>query len=81
MKKLLEYGNEFARQSTWKDFALVKICLLAMGLMWGMALPKKAKKPAVFVAVAAFAATYVPLILKLLRVVNECRQKNGSQNA
>ena len=81
MKKLLEYANEFARQSTWKDFALVKICLLAMGLMWGMALHQKAKKPAALLAAAAFAATYVPLVLKFFGVINECRQKSGSKNA
>ncbi len=28
MKKLLEIGNLYASESTWKDFALVKLCLL-----------------------------------------------------
>ena len=41
MRKLLNYGNEFAKQSTWKDFALLKFCLFSMGAIWGMTIPKK----------------------------------------
>ena len=27
MYKLFDFGNRYARESTWKDFALVKFCL------------------------------------------------------
>ena len=32
MKKLFDLGNRYARESTWKDFALVKLCLFSMGM-------------------------------------------------
>lgn len=69
--KLIEYGNKYARQSTWKDFAMVKFCLCAMGILIGFAVPKKARKPVMFGAIAVFVGTYVPLMLKLLRIVLE----------
>lgn len=44
MKKLLETGNRYAEQSDWKDFALTKFCLCAMGILIGMHIPVKGKK-------------------------------------
>ena len=41
MRKLLEIGNRYAKESTWKDFALVKFCLFAMGLAAGTQVPDK----------------------------------------
>ena len=70
MQKLLNYGNEFLQESTWKDLALIKFCLWAMGIMWGMAIPKKAHKPVAFIAVSVFVATYIPLMLKLFRIID-----------
>ena len=71
MVNLLAYADEYVKQSSWKDFALVKICLCAMGVMIGIATPKKARKTLVIVAVIMFIATYIPLILKFLRIVRE----------
>ena len=71
MQKLLDYGDRFVKESTWKDFALVKLCLCAVGVMWGMAIPKKAQKPAAFIAMLIFITTYVPLILRALRVLDD----------
>ena len=36
MKRILEIGNRYAEQSDWKDFALTKICLCAMGILIGL---------------------------------------------
>ncbi len=68
-KTLCSYGDEFARQSTWKDFALIKLCLCAAGFMLGAAAPKKLKKPLVFGAMAVFIATYLPLMTKFFDIV------------
>ena len=46
MRKLLDFGNRYARESSWKDFALVKFCLFAMGLAAGTQVPDKYKKAA-----------------------------------
>lgn len=73
MRKLLNYGNEFAKQSTWKDFALLKFCLFSMGAIGGMMIPKKAHKPATCLATSVFVVTYIPLMFKLCKIVkNDC---------
>ena len=47
MRKLLDIGNRYAKESTWKDFAIVKFCLFAMGLAAGTQVPAKYRKAAV----------------------------------
>jgi hypothetical protein len=66
-RRLLDFGNEYARKSTWKDFALVKFCLFSMGLAAGTAVPKKHRKKALAASGAVFALTYIPLMYKVFR--------------
>ena len=44
MKYLLNLGNIYAENSTWKDFALLKFCLFSMGLAAGTAVKKEHRK-------------------------------------
>ena len=67
IRKLLDFGNEYARRSTWKDYALVKFCLFSMGLAAGTAVPKKHRKKALTASGAVFALTYIPLMYKVFR--------------
>lgn len=69
VKRIINTANVYVQESDWKDFALVKLCLCSVGLMIGAALPKKAKKPVIFGAMAVFVATYVPLITKFMRIL------------
>lgn len=69
MKRLFAYADEYVKQSDWKDMALLKFCLCAAGILIGVALPAKAKKTAVFAAIAVFIATYLPLMSKFLRII------------
>ena len=69
MKALLEFGNRYAKQSTWKDFALTKFCLFSMGLAAGMYVPEKHRKTALTAAGCLFAATYIPLMTKVCRLL------------
>ena len=57
IKKLLSFGNRYAKQSTWKDFALVKLCLFSMGLIVGTLVSEQYKRTMIIVAVCVFAAT------------------------
>ena len=45
MKALLRIGDNYAKKSSWRDFAVVKFCLFSMGLIAGMSVPDKEKKP------------------------------------
>ena len=71
MKKLLDYGNTFIKECDWRDLALIKICLCTVGILWGLAIPKKAHKPAVFMAITVFVITYIPIVLKMLCIMDE----------
>ena len=71
MKKLLAFGNRYAKQSTWKDFALVKLCLFSIGLVVGTLVSEQYKRAVIIVAICVFAATYIPLIVKMIRVARE----------
>ena len=68
MKELLELGNRYAGESTWKDFALVKFCLFSMGLIAGTYVPEKHKKTVIGISAAVFTATYIPLMAKVFRL-------------
>ncbi len=66
MKELFRYANAYIRKLHWEDFALFKICLLALGVLLGLALPKRIRRPVGFVAVVLVMLTYVPAIGKFL---------------
>lgn len=71
MQRLLSYGDRFAEESTWKDFALLKLCMVAIGIMWGMTIPKKSQKTVGFIALIGFITSYIPLMSKLFRILDE----------
>jgi hypothetical protein len=68
MNKLFDFGNRYAKESTWKDFALVKFCLFSMGLAAGTQISDKNKKKVIGAAACVFAATYIPLMTKVFRL-------------
>ena len=69
MQCLFSCANQYVKESDWKDFALVKLCLCAIGVMIGLAVPKKKKKMPLLIAAIVFIATYIPLMTKFLRIV------------
>ncbi len=69
MKNILELGNQYAKRSSWKDFALLKLCLCAMGIVIGTNVPPKYQKTVTRVSVAVFIATYIPLMAKVFKIM------------
>jgi len=76
MNKLFELGNRYAKNSDWKDFALVKFCLCAMGVLIGVSLPGKNKRVIQAVAGTVFGATYFVLMRKVFKLIFEMKSKN-----
>ncbi len=70
MKKLFSCADAWISCATWRDLALVKLCLFAMGVLAGLALPLRRRDRwiAMGAAGAAFLATYVPLMVKFIGV-------------
>lgn len=71
MKKLFGYAEKYIARSDWKDLAMLKFCLFAMGVLAGMRIPERNRKQAGWVAIAVFAATYIPLMAKFFSVIGE----------
>jgi len=75
MEKLFELGNRYAKQSDWKDFALVKICLCAMGILIGVSLPKKEKRLFQAISGTVFGAIYFILMRKVFGIILEMKNE------
>ncbi|MDY4191571.1 MAG: permease of phosphate ABC transporter [Oscillospiraceae bacterium] len=71
MKRLFCAANRYARESDWKTLAALKLCLLSLGVIVGMYLPDGCKKIVLTLCLIVFAATYIPLMSRLLRVLGE----------
>ena len=66
MKELISRSEAYIRQFTWKDVALLKLCLCSMGILLGLSAPRRWRKGICFGAAAVFLATYLPLMLRFL---------------
>lgn len=75
MKLFFDLGNRYAENSTWKDFALVKFCLCAMGIMIGLCVPQQIKTVVFAVAAVIFVVTYIPLMVKMFRLMKSDKKK------
>ena len=71
MKKLLSLADAWLGCATWRDLALVKLCLFAAGMAAGLALPlrKRDRWIALGAAGAVFLGTYIPVMVKFIGVV------------
>lgn len=66
MKKIIKIANEYTSQMNLVDISLLKLCLASMGVILGIATPKKYKKKVAAGASVLFAFTYAPLMTKFL---------------
>ena len=66
MNKLTDAANRYLKDCTWKDISISKICLIALGVLLGIAVPARKKKASAWAASLVFLAAYVPLMAKFL---------------
>ena len=71
MKKLFDAANRYIETSDWKTIAVLKFCLLSLGMMAGMQIRSEHKKPVFIGALGVFAASYVPLMARFYRVFTQ----------
>ena len=71
MKLFLELGNRYAAKSDWKDFALTKLCVCAIGVMIGSCISANNRKKVMAIAGGVFTATYVPWMKKVFAIEKE----------
>ena len=71
MKKLIDAANRYIESCDWKIIAVLKFCLISLGMMIGMQIKPAQKKPVFLGALGVFGVTYVPLMFKFYRVFTE----------
>ena len=69
MKKPFDFADIYLKQADWKDFVLIKFCLASIGLLVGLQIPKKHRKPVAIGALIVFLATYIPLMTDFFRIL------------
>ena len=69
MKRLFDSADEFLRRSSWKDLAVLKICLLSLGFLFGTRVPRKRRLGARLLARLVFVLTCIPLMGKYIAVL------------
>ena len=71
VKKLFEFADRYIETSDWKIIAVLKFCLISLGIMIGTGVKEEYRKPVLITAVPVFLATYIPLMVKFYRVFRE----------
>ena len=66
MDRLTDAANRYLKDCTWKDISVLKVCLIALGILLGIAVPARKKKASAWAASLVFLAAYVPLMTKFL---------------
>ena len=74
MKRLMDAADRYLQDCTWKDISILKFCLLALGILLGIAVPARKKKASAWLASLVFVGTYVPLMSKFLPYLLESRE-------
>lgn len=64
LNKWCSMGKAYVQNMELADIAAFKVCLLSLGTVLGVTLPKKVKRFAATVAALAFLVTYLPLMGK-----------------
>lgn len=80
MKKLLALADRYLQESDWKTMALLKFCLLGLGIVIGAMVPPKHKKTAVTVGLPLFFVTYLPLMAKLIHLAAEQQEADREED-
>ncbi|MCI6639649.1 MAG: permease of phosphate ABC transporter [Pygmaiobacter massiliensis] len=71
MKKLIQLADCYMQKSDWKILVLLKSCLFTLGLLLGMQLPQRFKKPLAKPCAVVFAASWFLLMSKLFCLLFE----------
>lgn len=66
MKELFQYANDYLKTIDSKDMILIKLCLISLGIIIGINIPKKHRKYVLVIVVFIFIITYIPILTNLI---------------
>ena len=73
MKKLFDAADRYIAGCGWKTIAVMKFCLISLGMMIGMLIRPQHKKGVMTGALCVFVLTYVPLMAGFAMALLEMR--------
>lgn len=68
MKEICKCADAFVQKCSIKDFALLKICLCAVGIMVGLSIPEKKRKWPLMAAGFVFIFSYILIMAKFVMI-------------
>ncbi|PJJ27350.1 permease of phosphate ABC transporter [Lacrimispora celerecrescens] len=68
MKEICKCADAFVQKCSIKDFALLKICLCAVGIMVGLSIPEKKRKWPLMAAGFVFIFSYILIMAKFVKI-------------
>jgi len=71
MKQLLRGSKQYIRSMDLCDMALIKLCLLSVGILIGLCIPSRSKKCMALLASILFGGTFIPLMGKFVPAVRD----------
>lgn len=66
VKRWLAAGRLMIRDMDLEDVAALKLCLLSLGVLLGLAAPRRKKPAFALFSILVFIGTYFPLMVKFL---------------
>lgn len=67
--KLFEAADQYCKEGNWRTIAILKICLLAIGVVLGMQVPENKRKVLVPVCGGIYVVTLVPILKKYFSIL------------
>lgn len=71
VEKLLHTGSRYIKDMDLEDMAAFKFCLASMGVLLGVGIPARMKKPVGLMAGFLFVGTYIPLMSKFVDLYHQ----------
>ena len=79
--RLYDYAQNYIKNLDLWDFGIIKICLIAFGIMLGIAVPEKCKKGFIAGAGILFAVTFIYLAWDFMGIKCPfCDKKNSVED-
>lgn len=74
LNKWMAAGRLMLKDMDLEDIAALKFCLLALGVVMGVSIPARGRKPAGLLASILFVGTYIPLMTKFLAALTRTEE-------
>ena len=71
IEQVMDTANTYIKDSDWTDLALIKFCMLAIGVIIGATVCGKKKVPVIVISSIVFVVTLIPILIRFLPILSE----------